>query len=55
MNEPTPIRYEVISQQQDDNVLIPVPPRLLEQLGWKPGDTIKIDMDDKGRFILLKG
>ena len=47
--------YEVITQQDDNgDVLIPIPPVLLDSLNWKPGDDISFDLDDKGRFILKK-
>jgi hypothetical protein len=48
------IRYEVITQQDDnpDDMLIPIPPQLLQQMGWKEGDEIQFSMDELGRFIL---
>ncbi len=49
------LRYEVITQQDDNgDLIIPLPPNLLEELNWKEGDEIKFDFDDKGRFILTK-
>lgn len=48
-------QYEVITQQDSNgDVLIPIPPVLLDSLNWKPGDDISFDLDDKGRFILKK-
>jgi len=48
-------QYEVISQQDSNgDVLIPIPPVLLDSLKWPPGDEISFDLDDKGRFILKK-
>jgi hypothetical protein len=46
-------RYEVITQQDDnpDDMLIPIPPPLLEQMGWKEGDEIEFSMDELGRLI----
>ena len=47
--------YEVITQLDDNgDVLLPIPPVLLDSLKWKPGDEISFDLDDKGRFILKK-
>lgn len=47
--------YEIVTQQDDNgDILIPVPPELLVKLGWKDGDNIQFTMDDKGRFILKK-
>jgi hypothetical protein len=48
-------QYEVITQQDSNgDVLIPIPPVLLDSLKWQPGDDISINLDDKGRFILKK-
>jgi hypothetical protein len=52
---PQNISYEVITQEgENGDLLLPIPPHLLEQLGWKEGDDIKFEMDDKGRYILSK-
>lgn len=50
------IRYEVIVQedQNSDDLIIPIPPVLLEQLGWKEGDEIDFSMDDNGRWIIKR-
>lgn len=51
------IRYEVITQpspDNDDDLLLPIPPALLAQLGWKEGDNIEIGFDTEGRYILKK-
>lgn len=49
-------RYEVITQKDSatDDILLPIPPHLLEQLGWKEGDDIEIGLDTKGNYILKK-
>ena len=48
--------YEVITQEDPvtGDMLIPIPPSLLKQLGWKEGDDIDFSIDDKGRIILKK-
>jgi hypothetical protein len=50
------IRYEVITQPDpnSDDILLPIPPILLTQLGWKEGDDIEIAVDDQGRYILKR-
>ena len=45
-------RYEVISQADNEDVLIPIPPELLTQLGWREGDKIEFCTDDSGNYIL---
>jgi hypothetical protein len=48
--------YEVITQEDPEtgDMLIPIPPHLLKQLGWKEGDDVDFSIDDKGRIILKK-
>ena len=36
-----------------DNVIMNIPPEILEQSGWKAGDTLVIEAED-GRLILKK-
>lgn len=48
--------YEVITQEDKDtgDMIIPLPLPLLEQLGWKEDDNIKIEVDKSGKLILKK-
>lgn len=50
------VRYEVITQQDSDSddILLPIPQVLLDQMGWKEGDTIDFGLDEEGRYILKK-
>jgi hypothetical protein len=50
-------RYEVISQEDPEtgDLIIPVPPHLLQKLGWKEHDEVIITIDEFGRYILSKG
>lgn len=51
------MRYEVITQpspDNDDDLLLPIPQALLDQMGWKEGDNIEIGFDTEGRYILKK-
>lgn len=51
-SEPT---YEVITQEDENgDLLLPIPPELLERMGWKEGDTLDFSIDDQGRWILQK-
>ena len=49
-------RYEVITQEdlETGDLLLPIPPMLLEQMGWEEGDEIEFKVDDLGRYILSK-
>jgi len=48
--------YEVITQEDPEtgDMLIPIPPHLLKELGWKEGDDIDFSIDDNGRIVLKK-
>ena len=50
------MRYEVITQDDPEtgDMIIPLPPQLLRQLGWKEGDNIDFQIDDKGKVIIKK-
>lgn len=47
--------FEVITQEDENgDLVIPLPPELLEKLGWKPGDSIDFSVDNQGRYICRK-
>lgn len=47
--------YEVIVQQDENgDLLIPIPPMLLKALDWKDGDDLEIEMDSNGKYIIKK-
>jgi len=50
------MRYEVITQEDPDtgDLLLPFPPQLLAEMGWKEGDQLDFQIDDKGRVIIKK-
>ena len=52
----TNIRYEVITQEDPDtgDLIIPIPPQVLAQLGWKEGDEIKFDIGQDGKIYVRK-
>ena len=48
-------RYEVITQEDENgDLIIPLPLPLLKQLGWKDGDDVEIAVDDHGKLFLRK-
>jgi bifunctional DNA-binding transcriptional regulator/antitoxin component of YhaV-PrlF toxin-antitoxin module len=48
-------RYEVITQEDENgDLIVPLPPPVLESLGLKEGDEVDIDVDEKGRLIIKK-
>lgn len=50
------IRYEVITQEDENgDLILPIPQQLLDKLGWKEGDDIQFGVDEAGRIFLKKG
>ena len=49
-------RYEEITQEDPEtgDLLIPLPPQLLAEMGWKEGDELDFQIDDKGKVIVKK-
>lgn len=50
------IRYEVITQEDPEtgDLLLPIPPQLLQELGWKEGDELDFDIRKDGTIFLKK-
>jgi len=50
------MRYEVITLKDplSDDILLPIPPVLLKQLGWKEGDDVELVTDANGNYILKR-
>lgn len=38
----------------DKNVMMTIPPEIMEKQGWKEGDTIKVEIGDKGTIIITQ-
>ena len=49
-------RYEVITQEDPEtgDLLLPIPPQLLKELGWKEGDELDFDIRKDGSIFLKK-
>jgi len=49
------LRYEVITHENEDgDLILPIPPHLLKQMGWKEGDELDIGVGKDGRIFLKK-
>lgn len=53
------IEYKVEDIFEDDpdnpdNVLMKIPDEISEKMGWKPGDVLKIEQDEKGNISITK-
>ena len=38
----------------EDNVLMNIPPEIAEQMGWKPGDVLRIITEETGGISIIK-
>lgn len=49
------VRYEVITQEDNNgDLIIPIPPAVLKKLGWQEGDDLEIAVDEQGQIIFKK-
>ncbi len=50
------MRYEVNTHEDPEtgDMIIPLPPQMLRELGWKEGDELDFQIDDKGKVIVKK-
>ena len=50
------VRYEVITQEDEvtGDLMLPIPQKLLHELGWRDGDEIEFAVNDQGRYVLKK-
>lgn len=49
-------RYEVITQEDPEtgDLILPIPPKVLKQLGWKEGDELEFEVDKTGTIYIKK-
>lgn len=50
------IRYEVITQEDPvtGDLLLPIPQPILDQMNWKEGDDLEIDIGTDGHMYIKK-
>ena len=50
------VRYEVITHEDPvtGDLMLPIPQKLLDELGWREGDEIEFAIDEKGKYILKR-
>ena len=53
MSDPK-VYQSVCEETENGDLLIPIPQALLDKLGLRECDQLKIDVDDKGQIILRK-
>jgi hypothetical protein len=56
MSKAPEFNYEVIVQEDPEtgDLILPLPPELLREMGWSEGDQLKFDLDSQGRWIISK-
>lgn len=49
-------RYEVITQEDPEtgDLILPLPQELLDQMGWKEGDSLQWLQNDDGSWYIKK-
>jgi hypothetical protein len=55
-NKAPEFRFEVILQEDPETgeLILPIPPELMSQMGWVEGDNLDFNQDDKGRWVISK-
>ena len=55
-NKSPEFNYEVILNEDPDtgDLILPIPPELMQQMNWVEGDELSFDLDDQGRWIISK-
>ncbi len=50
------ITWEVktFEDEKSGDLILPLPPELLERMGWREGDTLNWGQDKQGNWILSK-
>ena len=48
--------FEVITQEDPEtgDLILPLPPELLREMGWSEGTELDLDVDDQGRWVIRK-
>jgi hypothetical protein len=49
-------RFEVITHEDPEtgDLILPIPPELMKQMGWVEGDTLDFNQDVNGRWVISK-
>jgi len=50
------VTYEVVTKidPETGDTFLPIPPELLQRMGWKEGDELDIGKDTEGRIVFTK-
>jgi len=46
--------WTVILEEDGDDLVMPLPQELLDQMGWLPGDTLNWQNEDDGTWTITK-
>lgn len=55
-NKAPEFNFEVILQEDPDtgDLILPIPPELMSQMGWREGDNLDFNQDDRGHWVISK-
>lgn len=54
-NTPATTRYEVTILEDGDDLILPFPQPMLDELGWREGDILEWTLDEStGQYIISK-
>lgn len=55
-NKAPEFQFEVVLQEDPETkeLILPIPPELMKQMGWVEGDNLDFNQDDKGRWVISK-
>jgi antitoxin component of MazEF toxin-antitoxin module len=48
-------KWTAYVEQEGDDLVLPIPDEVLEELNWKEGDVLVWDIKEDGTIILKKG
>jgi hypothetical protein len=49
------VRYEVITQEDENgDLILPLPPPLLKKMGWKEGDELEWSLGENGAYTIRR-
>jgi hypothetical protein len=48
--------FEVILQEDPEtkDLILPIPPELMQSMGWQEGDELSFDISDTGKWVISK-
>lgn len=48
------MKWTAYVQQDGDDLVVPIPDELLQEIGWRPGDILQWNIQENGSIIISK-